>query len=476
MNMKSTSRDLPGVVHATPVKSFFVSMLTRDIKLDEAILDLLDNCVDGVIRSRRGRARAAKPYDGFWSKITFDEQSFRISDNCGGIPWGLHDYAFRMGRPDNHPADKPGSVGFYGIGMKRALFKMGLHSTICTKNGTDSYCVEIPRAWMSKEGDWDLPVKPIVWKQEEEGTDIVVGDLRPDILDRFGKDVQAFQSELDRMIATHYAFILDKGLKVTVNGNAVKPRPTNLVFYKNGTGAKPKGIRPFIYKTRTDDVEVFLAVGLTRPIPSEDEVLADQEEKRYSSIDAGWTIVCNDRAVVYCDRSELTGWGESGVPRYHTQFIAISGIVEFKSDDPSKLPTTTTKRGIDASSRLYLQVKNKMREGMRLFTDHTNKWKGRANEAKKLVDVGEHLSLESLKSEAEKLEFTATPRQALAGQQYKPYLPLPKHESTRRRHISYYKDVGDIRTVAAHLYANAHVDPSEVGERCFDLMLREADK
>ena len=37
-------------VDATPVKSFFVDMLTRDIELVDAILDLLDNCVDGILR------------------------------------------------------------------------------------------------------------------------------------------------------------------------------------------------------------------------------------------------------------------------------------------------------------------------------------------------------------------------------------------------------------------------------------------
>ena len=50
--------------------------------------------------------------------------------------------------------------------------------------------------------------------------------------------------------------------------------------------------------------------------------------------------------VLYCDQSELTGWGEAKVPRYHTQFIAISGIVEFKCKDPSKLPTTTHQKRI----------------------------------------------------------------------------------------------------------------------------------
>jgi hypothetical protein len=34
-----------------PTKRFFVSMLTRDIALDDAILDLLDNCLDGVTRT-----------------------------------------------------------------------------------------------------------------------------------------------------------------------------------------------------------------------------------------------------------------------------------------------------------------------------------------------------------------------------------------------------------------------------------------
>src|SRR5947208_16112144 len=87
-------------VNASPVKSFFVHMLTRDIRLEDAILDLLDNSVDGILRSKASRASSAKktPYAGFWADIEFKRDSFTISDNCGGIPWSLHDYAFRMGR------------------------------------------------------------------------------------------------------------------------------------------------------------------------------------------------------------------------------------------------------------------------------------------------------------------------------------------------------------------------------------------
>jgi adenine-specific DNA methylase len=166
----------------------------------------------------------------------------------------------------------------------------------------------------------------------------------------------------------------------------------------------------------------------------------------------------------------------SSVPRYHTQFIAISGIVEFRSNYPSKLPTTTTKRGIDASSSLYLQVKNKMREGMLIFTDYTNKWKGRANESKKHMEEATALSLEEIKTEAKTLSFSPTKRSALPGSQYRPDLPLPRRLESRTRRISYVKDVDEVKRVAEYLFDDANADPSDVGEKCFDLMLKETRK
>ncbi|WP_202949120.1 hypothetical protein [Halomonas sp. KM-1] len=36
---------------ANPTKSFFVKMLTRDITLEDCILDLIDNSVDGAWKS-----------------------------------------------------------------------------------------------------------------------------------------------------------------------------------------------------------------------------------------------------------------------------------------------------------------------------------------------------------------------------------------------------------------------------------------
>ena len=56
------------LIDASPTKNFFVDMLTRDIDIKDAILDLLDNCIDGIQRTTRGQALADRPYEGFLGK------------------------------------------------------------------------------------------------------------------------------------------------------------------------------------------------------------------------------------------------------------------------------------------------------------------------------------------------------------------------------------------------------------------------
>ena len=470
-----TNRD--NKVDAKPVKSFFVEMLTRDIDLVDAILDLLDNCVDGILR-QKGNSSGERPYEGFKAEITFDENSFSISDNCGGIPWDMHDYAFRMGKePKDRDSNLP-TVGVYGIGMKRAIFKIGKQCSIATQNKGDRYEVKITPTWIEEPDNWDLPVefKP-PQSDKRGGTKIVIHELNEGIAIRFSDEEEDFTRELTDKVKTHYAFILDKGFEVEINNKQVVAKPTKLIFNKTkNVKGTDTVIRPYIFRMEIDDVEVFLSVGFTRPIPSQADVNDEQEEKRYSSIDAGWTIICNDRAVLYCDRTELTGWGEAGVPRYHPQFIAISGIVEFQSNDPAKLPTTTTKRGIDASSSLYLQIKNRMREGMQMFTNYTNKWKGNADESKRHINSGNPYALDEIKKEAENLNLISV-RSGLRGSQFKPKLPLPRQqeESTEKR-ISYIKESDDIQTVQNYLFGEEEVRPSQVGEECFERILKEAQQ
>jgi hypothetical protein len=51
---------------------------------------------------------------------------------------------------------------------------------------------------------------------------------------------------------------------------------------------------------------------------------------------------------------------------------------------------------------------------------------------------------------------------------------LPKRPEPQTRRITFVKQVEEVKIVAEHLFEDPDVDPSMVGERCFDLILSEA--
>src|SRR4051794_23584283 len=92
-----TPPESEGLVDARPTKRFFVRMLVRDIELVPAIIDLIDNSVDGAKRIRG--AGESPRFEGLRVDLTIREDTFEIADNCGGISIELAtQYAFRFGR------------------------------------------------------------------------------------------------------------------------------------------------------------------------------------------------------------------------------------------------------------------------------------------------------------------------------------------------------------------------------------------
>lgn len=96
---------------ASPTKKFFIANLTRDLSLEDAILDLIDNAIDGYVRTHKVNVSPAllrspeAPLSGKSNpvciEITLTPDRFEIKDHCGGI--GLErarKYAFRFGNVD----------------------------------------------------------------------------------------------------------------------------------------------------------------------------------------------------------------------------------------------------------------------------------------------------------------------------------------------------------------------------------------
>jgi hypothetical protein len=87
---------------ANPTRSFFVTMITRDISLEDCILDLIDNGVDGAWRGAGSRPiglAADADLSKYSIAIHVSPDRFSIVDNCGGMT--LDDainHAFSFGR------------------------------------------------------------------------------------------------------------------------------------------------------------------------------------------------------------------------------------------------------------------------------------------------------------------------------------------------------------------------------------------
>ena len=458
----------------SPTKGFFVEMLTRDIDLNDAILDLLDNCLDGVVRLTDGKSKLENKeyYKGYRADINISSNGFSIKDNCGGIPRDVAEqYAFRMGRVPSTDKEYP-TIGIYGIGMKRAIFKIGKETVVHTCNNGTKYSVKIPIDWVSDE-KWDFPIEEDSPDNDltTDGTEIKVTTLNTAIATLWKANLNSFIETLQSAIQESYSMIIKKGFIISINGKEVKGNPINLLVQK---GKEKSLIRPYVFTHQYGSVNVKLAIGFYAPMPSDEEIDEINELKR-STYEAGITVVCNDRIVLYNDKSNMTGWGVNGVPNYHTQFTGIKGVLVFESNNPKDLPMTTTKRGVDHSSSIYIAVKDKMCDGLKMFTNYTNQWKGKNVQERQYSTKAERIDYSDLFTDDVQKEYGITLRKEARGKVFRPNLPKPQNDSPSRV-IRFSKDINDIKEVIGYLYGDrdADIKASAVGEKCFDTVLEKA--
>lgn len=329
---------------AEPTKEFFINMLVRDINLQDAIGDLVDNCIDGANRLRNGGN-----FEGLFINITLNAGSFVIEDNCGGIDIDIaKKYAFRFGRPDDIE-DIKYSIGQFGIGMKRALFKLGNKFSIDTKTINNSFKMSVDvNKWRSEKDQWvfeydhDEDYSDNQIDSSKTGTKISVTELNEDVKNAFVDSL--FLQNLQNDLELNQLYNLNKGLKITFNGNLIKAKNLKV-------NVSPE-FKLGHWETKINDVSVKLIVG----------VGSQQQEL------GGWYIFCNNRLIVGPDTSELTGWtgrGKGGVANYHHQYFRFRGYAFFEAEDSEKLPWNTTKTGMNPDSPIFKAVRLEMIEMMK---------------------------------------------------------------------------------------------------------------
>lgn len=408
-----------GKAQANPTKAFFVRMLTRDISLDDCILDLVDNSLDGAWRISAAEPSVVAKDEAlaaFKIDLRIDGDRFSVTDNCGGITFDqAADYAFTFGRQDTVTDDDAYSVGVYGIGMKRAVFKLGNHINIRSSVASDkpddeTRAFRVPivvTEWLERPGvdDWDFDIEadePLL----EPGVSVEVGSLSEDASRRFSDPTYA--NHIVAVLARDYLLPLRRGLVITVNGRRVAP--IDLPFREGGDFSPARRY----YDDGVVRVEIFS--GMLQPPP--DDSGTDDSDR---SVDrSGWYVFCNARCVVGPDTTALTGWGVPPVPRWHPQYRGFVGLVMFSSREAIALPMTTTKRNVDVSSDVYIRAVNEMADPARSWTNYTNERKQNVERAKDIeaATARVDMAVVPLRERVAYPRLRAVPREPIANVNY----------------------------------------------------------
>lgn len=335
------------IIEGNPTKKFFIEMITRDISIEDAIIDLLDNSIDGANRIN------SENYENLWVNLIINDKEFVIQDNCGGFSLATaQKYAFRFGRPEDAPKAN-NTVGRFGIGMKRSLFKIGRNFTVESQCKSDHFKVEVDVDDWSKRtkkvttedqiettiDDWSFSYTFVDTPNGNDGTIIKISNLNSEVLDLFTDD--SFLNDLSDDIQKLLNFSLLKGIKITLNGRELKGKRIDILISEHS--------KPYYADGVIDGVTYRIIAGLG----------GIGEPKN-----AGWYIYCNNRLVLEADTSNITGWGVHPIPQWHMNYVMFRGILFLDSKETLNLPLTTTKKGVDATSEVYKALLPVMKNAM----------------------------------------------------------------------------------------------------------------
>jgi hypothetical protein len=407
-----------------PDKRLFISMLTRDIDLIPAILDLWDNSLDGALRFLPDDARSEK-LSGFRIDITISAEGFRIRDNSGGITLDdARNRAFKLGRPKDVESVAH-AVGIFGVGMKRALFKMGNQFSVQSRSVAGDFDLEVNvTEWADGDRGWLFPFTSVDENAvgappDATSTEIVVTDLFPQVAAQFQEEelVKRLRFELaTRRNDDHF------GVKTYLNAEYVKPYIPKLVM---GSDVKPA----IIAERVAPKVSVTLRAGVVKSNKAEESQDEGDGADWKGRDEGGWYVRANGRVLLAAEKSRLTGWGDE-TARYHPQYRTFRGYVDIESSDGSLLPWNTTKTGVDENSAVWQATYGLMKKALIQNQAFLNRLKDEVTEAR---DSGEEGVLMRAIGAAELQPVESIPADKTSSMKY----PTPSVAKAPTKRISF---------------------------------------
>lgn len=310
------------LIDIKPSKKFFFRTLTLDITPEEAIFELVDTFVEWFIFYEKRNMINGKGK----IEIELSEEEFHIKSNYPGPPIDIAKKLLRLGEKVEKGCSR---IGAYGIGTKRALFKLGRNINLKSSDGEIYYKIEISEKWFEeKEENWKISL----YKRNGNGekfNEINIKKLYPEVEGEFRSPefVNNFRNKLSNV---YIYFLQMYDLDIWVNKEKILPIKY-FFLYNKGL------IEPYFYSGYTEDkrVKITIIVGITK-----------KENKMY-----GWHVFCNHRLLIKNDITDRTGFNyDEGIifnPEDHRIFL---GLVFFDS--------TLSEYKKNIHENMYAKIKN----------------------------------------------------------------------------------------------------------------------
>ncbi|MBT1546424.1 ATP-binding protein [Curtobacterium aurantiacum] len=460
-------------VDASPVKRLLIDIITRDIGLVAAIVDLVDNSVDSAL--------ALRP-EGDLTGLAVDVQvtpgSFSIEDNCGGISVAsAKNYVFRLGRSMNE-SSTAGSIGQFGVGLKRALFKIGDSFIVSSSTASESFTVDLNVAKWVDDRRWTFPM--IVHSEPAAsgtGTTVIVNRLHKSISDSFQDvdmtDSGSVVSELFEELRSRHRLAVGNGLAITLNGRPVVSADSTIA----SSDLVNPAYRSFVIDTPSGDLSVQIVAGVAPRVVIGVDEDGEPETQVHAASDAGWLVFGNGRLLLANDQTLVTGWGSgrSGMPQYHNQFARFRGFVFMRAAKSNVVPWNTMKTGVDPDSVAWRRVRDEMIEAGREVIDLLNYAKierqlalsGSGRETP-ILDALDAAGSQDASEAAHEYEatFSMTITELRGGIALAAKFPAPNPETVAKlKKIQYQVDASAFEDVAAALGTE---NAAQIGRQSFD--------
>lgn len=353
-------------VDTSPDKRFIVEGITKDATTEACIFDLIDNSIDAardiIVKrknSKKDRYGLPKDYSGFHILLHVDESGVRIEDNCGGIAVrDLERSAMKVGGRSSHAF----GIGHYGVGLKRALFKLGRIAQIDSDSGKQRVTLELSIEDYMADPDWGVSAIELPSTGKTKTT-ITVTDPTAEVASEFSD--QRWTERLEDSLAVRYANFINKGLEIKLDVKSIPAATADMrkdeefSFYRDR-----------LFKTKSG-VKFYLSAGVHAEYRFSTETGFNVKISRDITKEFGWYVQCNDRVIVVANRGAETGW-----PGWHGEYNGFLGTVHFIDEEPDKLPWNTTKTGVDLNNSSYQEALIHMQD---IATD----WRQRAKKYRK---------------------------------------------------------------------------------------------